>query len=71
MSRFSQYYKNHIAKSGGSERVAAIDFMVKDIVDEMQSKVDPTRWNVLLEQKDALEAERAEIVSDQGEVRVQ
>lgn len=71
MSSFSEYYKKNIFKQSGGQRLAAIDFSINEIVNEMQSKVDPTRWNVLLEQKANLEREREEITAYMGELKMQ
>lgn len=71
MSSFTDYYKKNLFKQSGGQRLAAIDFLIADLISEMQSVVDPTKWNILLEEKEKLEMERKEIVSDQGEFKMQ
>ncbi len=58
MSNFRDYWR---AKGNPEARVAQIDSMLKQLDADMQSKVDPTGWNRLLEQKSVLEKERASL----------
>lgn len=67
MSAFRDYYAKHLYKSGDGARLTQIDFLINDVIAEMSLKVDPTRWNDLLREKDLLEMERLDIVKRSGE----
>lgn len=71
MSAFTDFYKKRLFKQGDGQRLTTIDFLINEVVAEMQSVVDPTRWNVLLDQKEALELEREGIVARSGEFKMQ
>jgi hypothetical protein len=55
MSKFRDWW---VAKNNPEARAAQIDLMIKEIDAEFATKVDPTRWNKLLDQKEVLEQER-------------
>lgn len=71
MSQFSEFYGKHLFKESGGQRLSAIDFLIAGIDLEMQKAVDPTRWRHLLDDREALEKERAEIVDYVGEEKMQ
>lgn len=58
MSEFTDFYKKKIFKQSAGQRLTQIDFLINDVIAEMQSVVDPTKWNELLNQKEQLEIER-------------
>lgn len=59
---FAKYYKEKVFKESADMRLTQIDFAINDLIAELQSVVDPTKWNELLRQKEVLEAERELLV---------
>lgn len=57
MSAFKEFWKNATFYGNPEKRMEQIKSMMKEIDAEMQSKVDPTRWRKLLDQKEVLEQE--------------
>jgi hypothetical protein len=58
MSKFSDFWKSAAFYGNPKERLGQITAMMGSIDKEMQSKVDPTRWRKLLDQREALEKEQ-------------
>lgn len=57
MSAFSNFWKHNAFYGNPEQRMTQIVSMMESIDKEMQSKVDPTRWRKLLDQKQDLEKE--------------
>lgn len=58
MSKFSDFWKSAAYYGNPTKRMEQIDILLKEIDTQMQSKVDPTMWRKMLDQKEALEQER-------------
>ena len=71
MNAFADYYKRHLFKQSRGARLAAIDFLINEIDGEINKGVDPTRWRHLLDDREVLEIERAEIAAEIGELKMQ
>ncbi len=70
MNAFTEFYKNNLFKKNDGQRLTAIDFRIQELIGEMQAVVDPTKWNVLLDEKAALEQERLDIVARSGDFKM-
>lgn len=68
MSKFSDFWR---AKSDPAQRLTQIDMLLKEIDSQMQTKVDPTMWRKMLDDKEKLESERKELVAVCGEFKMQ
>ncbi len=66
MSAFLDYYKKHLFKQSDGQRLAAICELDK----QMQAIVDPTRWRLILDDKQKLEEEKKEILSRSGNFKM-
>lgn len=58
MSAFSSFWKHNAFYGDPKKRIEQITEMMTAIDKEMQSKVDPTRWRKLLDQRQDLEKEQ-------------
>lgn len=57
-NKFKDFYKVRIFKESAEQRLIQIDFAINDLIAELQSVVNPTKWNEILRSKEMLEAER-------------
>lgn len=62
MISFKDFWKVRMHKEGATERIQNIDSRLLQLTAEMQKKVDPTNWNMLLSEMEELEKERDELV---------
>lgn len=69
MNAFREFYGKHLYKNNDGARLTQIDFLINDVIAEMQAVVNPTKWNELLREKELLELERADIVMRSGEFK--
>ena len=69
MNAFAEYYKKHLFKESRGARLTAIDFVINEIDAQINKGVDPTRWRHLLDDREALEKEREDIVDMIGELK--
>jgi len=58
MSKFSDFWKAAAYYGNPEKRMEQIGMLLKEIDVQMQSKVDPTMWRKMLDQKEVLEQER-------------
>ena len=68
MSKFRDFW---VAKNNPEARIAQIDLMLKEVDAEITRKVDPTRWNKLLDQKEVLEQEREGLSLGHAPIRME